>query len=335
LTHLVKPAPKSRRFRDLYRDYVGYLAPFIKRVDRWHQLPPFIVLKTIEYSVYRWYAPPIETWQNHKYELIYEITRHCTDRCQKCGIWGQPEGARIPVDQVIQSIISIRRNIEKVTITGGEPLIYMQDVIGLCQATHNAGIPTSVITNGCLIDDELLELIRDTHTELVISIDTLDESKWHQYRGRDHFDIVKRNLDKAVATVAENVCIQSVLADETKEDVPAVAEYCALNEITHYIQEYQDFGGTWHATSNDLLLDSGGVCSAWLNICIYPNGDVVKCFDHFRIPEASEPLGNIAEGSIVEILSSERCVQVMELMKRCDLPCKTLRCNQRGCRQYQ
>jgi len=305
------------------------MRPFIGRIERWHQLLPFIAFKTIEYSIYRWYEPPTETWRSHKYELIYEITRRCTDKCPKCGIWRQPEKTRIPVELVIQSIDRVRSNIEKVTITGGEPLIYMQDVRRLCQIAHYAGIPMSIVTNGYLIDDEFLELIRNTQTELVVSIDTLDESKWRQYRGRDHFQTVKANLDKAVNAIGEHLRIQSVLADETIEDIQPIAEYCALNGISHYIQEYQDFGGTWHPATDNVASDSEETCSAWLNICIYPNGDVVKCFDHFRLTEAREPLGNIENESMPSILSSLRCTQVTELMKHCDLPCKRLRCNQK------
>ena len=47
--------------------------------------------------------------------------------------------------------------------------------------------------------------------------------------------------------------------------------------------------------------DDGTPCAARKNICIYPNGDVVKCFDHRRIPLAKQPLGNIGEQDIIEI----------------------------------
>jgi radical SAM protein with 4Fe4S-binding SPASM domain len=91
------------------------------------------------------------------------------------------------------------------------------------------------------------------------------------------------------------------------------------------VQPYQDFGGTWHGAG--AYRDSGVACAARKNICIYPNGDVVKCFDHRRIPLAKEPLGNIATEDIVAILCKRRSTEVSRIMKGCNLPCKQLSCN--------
>ena len=68
-------------------------------------------------------------------------------------------------------------------------------------------------------------------------------------------------------------------------------------------------------------------CAARKNICVYPNGDVVKCFDHRRISLAKEPLGNIAKQDIIEILSTKRSTQISKIMKTCDFPCKNMSCN--------
>jgi len=68
-------------------------------------------------------------------------------------------------------------------------------------------------------------------------------------------------------------------------------------------------------------------CAARKNICIYPNGDVVKCFDHPRIPLAKQPLGNISEQDIIEILCTKRSTEVSKIMKTCNFPCKAMSCN--------
>ena len=86
-----------------------------------------------------------------------------------------------------------------------------------------------------------------------------------------------------------------------------------------------DFGGSWHSAGAGL--GNGEPCAARKNICIYPNGDVVKCFDHHRIPLAREPLGNIAKEDIIPILCRRRATEVSRIMKTCDFPCKQLSCN--------
>jgi hypothetical protein len=104
-----------------------------------------------------------------------------------------------------------------------------------------------------------------------------------------------------------------------------LAEFCAERGISHTVQPYMDFGGSWHPAS--AVSASGGACAARKNICVYPNGDVVKCFDHRRIPLAREPLGNIAEEDVIAILCKRRATEVSRLMKSCDLSCKQLSCN--------
>lgn len=72
-------------------DYFGEIVPFARRIDRKLVAVPLILLKTIEWSIYRWYKTPIRRFYGVKgNELIYMITRRCSDSCAK---WEDP-GAR-------------------------------------------------------------------------------------------------------------------------------------------------------------------------------------------------------------------------------------------------
>jgi hypothetical protein len=76
-------------------DYLGEMRPFAKRVEKKHLIIPLVLLKTIEWSIYRWYKTPIRRFYGVKgNELIYMITNACNDRCPKCGIWERPEPRR-------------------------------------------------------------------------------------------------------------------------------------------------------------------------------------------------------------------------------------------------
>lgn len=329
LISAVKPSYKPTRLKDLIRDFTGYVTPFIDRIDEWYNIPPFLFLKTIEYSIYKFYEPRNESWRNYKYELIFKISSRCTDRCPKCGVWKQPEYSRVSIERVIQTVRSIGRNLWSVTITGGEPLLFMNDVLRLSEVTAEMGIPTTIVTNGFLITEEFLQRVRALKRNLFISIDTIDERRWVQFRGRHHYKKVMENLARAVEIVGENLSVQSVLAQETVNDVPLVADFCLSQGISHHIQNYQDFGGIWHPTKPIQNENNPVPCSAWLNICLLPNGDVVKCFDHVRIPSAREPLGNINTDSIESIFGNQRTAEITRIMRRCNLPCKMLRCNQK------
>ena len=121
-----------------------------------------------------------------------------------------------------------------------------------------------------------------------------------------------------------------MLSKESAEEIPKVIEWCKQQGIQHNTQFYQDFGAyNWHnpTTTEKVDYDNDTPCAARKNICVYPNGDVVKCFDHRRIPLAKQPLGNIAKQDIIEILSTKRSTEISKIMKTCNLPCKNMSCN--------
>lgn len=79
-------------FTHVFNDYMGEIKPFIKRINKKHLLIPLVILKSMEWSIYRWYKTPIRRFYGVKgNELIYMITKRCNERCAKCGIWQTPE----------------------------------------------------------------------------------------------------------------------------------------------------------------------------------------------------------------------------------------------------
>lgn len=312
-----------------FYDYMGEIKPFAKRIERWYLVVPLIILKSIEWSIYRWYNTPIRRFYGVKgNELIFMITRRCSDRCAKCGIWKNPESneEHLDIKHFVNCLHRLHENLYQVTLTGGEPLIYIDDVLQIATESKKLGVPLITVTNGVLVTEEFLEAYAELDHNLVISIDTLDKNKWKSFRGKDHYSLVMNNIRLAKSILGDNLRIQSVLAKETESDIPEIVSFCMDQSIPHIIQPYMDFGGHWCSASKKVC-DNGFACAARKNICIYPNGDVVKCFDHHRIPLAEIPLGNIAEEDIVTILCKKRSTEVSRIMKTCDFPCKQLSCN--------
>lgn len=314
---------------DTFRDYWGEIIPFAKRIDRKLLIAPLVIFKSIEWGIYRWYKTPIRRFYGVRgNELIYMITRHCTDKCAKCGIWKAPESEdeHIPVSCFIDCMNRLQDNLYQVTLTGGEPLVFKNDILLIAREAAKQKVPMVTVTNGVLIDKAFLEEYGKLGHILVISLDTLDMDKWLSFRGQDHYETVIQNIRLAIEILGKQLKIQSVLSDESRDDILKVKAFCDEHSISHVIQPYMDFGGYWHSTA-PYNAETGEACAARKNICIYPNGDVVKCFDHYRIPLAREPLGNIAREDIVAILCKKRSTEVSRMMKGCNLPCKQLSCN--------
>ena len=174
-------------------------------------------------------------------ELIFKITNRCTDRCAKCGIWRNPDGDRVPVEVVERCVFDLVKRLGAFTITGGEPLLYHDEVCRLARLSTTLDIPLTVVTNGVLLDvDVLNELKRGRHT-LVVSLDTLNPSRWIEFRGRDNMARVMKNVADAIQHLGKRVKIQSVLAQETADELPAVAEMCRKAGIDHFVQTLHGF----------------------------------------------------------------------------------------------
>ena len=318
-------------FTHVLHDYMGEMRPFIKRVRSPHLLLPMVLFKSIEWGIYRWHKTPIRRFYGVKSnELIYMITNACNDRCPKCGIWERPEprDQHLLVMHFIKCLKRLHHNLYQVTITGGEPLLFKKDVMLIAEQARNLNVPMVIVTNARFIDEEFLTRYKELGHILVISVDSVERDKWNEFRGKKNFDIVMPKILLAKQILGDQLRIQSVLSKESAEEIPKVKKWCDQHNIQHNIQLNQDFGGSWtNASTREAAYDNGTPCAARKNICVYPSGDVVKCFDHRRIPLAKEPLGNIAKQDIIEILCTKRSTEVSKIMKTCDLPCKNMSCN--------
>lgn len=314
------------------QDYLGEIVPFTKRVKNPCLKIPMALLKSVEWGIYRWHKTPTRRFYGIKSnELIYMITNACNDRCPKCGIWERPEpkSQHLMIGHFINCLKRLHHNLYQVTLTGGEPLLFKRDVMLIAEEAKKLGVPMVTVTNARLVDEEFLNTYKDLGHILVISVDSVEREKWNEFRGRTSFDIVMPRIILARRILGDQLRIQSVLSKESAPEIPKVIEWCKHHGIQHNTQLYQDFGAyNWHnAVSEQEMVDDGTPCAARKNICIYPNGDVVKCFDHRRIPLAKEPLGNIAKQDIIEILCTKRSTEVSKIMKGCNFPCKNMSCN--------
>lgn len=328
---IYKRNSNQANFSHTIHDYIGEIRPFAKRVENPLLVIPMILLKSIEWSIYRWYKTPIRRFYGVKgNELIYMITKRCSDRCPKCGIWKNPEpnDQHLKVHHFINCLRRLHHNLYQLTLTGGEPLLFKKDVILIAEEAKKLNVPMVIVSNGRFLNESFLTRFKELGHILVISVDSVDKKKWNEFRGRNNFDIVMPKIMLAKQLLGDNLRIQSVLSKESADEIPKVVDFCKKNNIPHNIQYNQDFGGNWtNLLNNTVNYNNDTPCAARKNICIYPNGDVVKCFDHRKIPLAEKPLGNISKQDIIEILCTKRSTEISKIMKTCNHPCKNMSCN--------
>ncbi|MEI6587359.1 MAG: radical SAM protein [Candidatus Moraniibacteriota bacterium] len=124
---------------------------------------------------------------------MVEPTTFCQLNCPKCYREVGKEGSRpinIDLDIVRKEIDELKkiRNIETVTLAGGDPLLYPH-IIKLVKYCRKINIKVRICTNGILLDSELLIKLRNAGTnEVLIHLDKYqgrgDENEQYAIRKR-------------------------------------------------------------------------------------------------------------------------------------------------------
>lgn len=128
------------------------------------------------------------TFTCKKKTAYWRITENCNCNCQYCFIEkNKTHGdTRIP-DSVIQKVMTVidQNNIEKLVISGGEPLL-VDNLTNIVKEVSNANggeLKISICTNGLLDFDDFEELSRlPQFQKFVVSLDGYDQSTYGRFK---------------------------------------------------------------------------------------------------------------------------------------------------------
>jgi len=106
----------------------------------------------------------------------FHIVKPCNMKCKFC--YATFEDMRIinqlPLFDAKTILYKLRQaGLKKITFAGGEPLLYKY-IIDIVQYSKDIGLTTSIITNGSLLTDKLLDIFKDKLDWIGISIDSID-----------------------------------------------------------------------------------------------------------------------------------------------------------------
>ena len=114
--------------------------------------------------------------------LFLEVTLRCNAKCEHCGssCGGIIPKDEISAEQLKKTLLEIHEKYGApnvfLTVTGGEPLM-RKDLFDIMKYAVSLGFRWGMTTNGMLIDEEVIEKMRDTNFESIsISLDGLKET---------------------------------------------------------------------------------------------------------------------------------------------------------------
>jgi GTP 3',8-cyclase len=162
-------------------------------------------------------------------DLRLSVTDRCNFRCVYCM---DPEVRFLPKRQLLRAVELVRLariaaglGVEKIRLTGGEPLVYpeLDQVIGGIAAL---GLEVALTTNGSLLDGARAEALRAAGlTRLTISIDSIHRERFaHITRSTSTPETVLQAISSAIAAGLGPVKVNAVAVRGLNEgELPALA----------------------------------------------------------------------------------------------------------------
>lgn len=172
-------------------------------------------------------APPLTA--------VVKVTSKCNLRCRYCNIWKyQDRFQDLSVKQVNKIFISLRNlGVRIVTITGGEPLLYLnlEEIITLVKRYY---MRAHVITNGILLtNDKVIKLVEAGTDSIIFSLDTFDPELYKYLTG-------------ALFKFAEQALESLFYVKKKYQDIDVAVNYVInrynIGEIVSFAKRVTDYG---------------------------------------------------------------------------------------------
>mgnify|MGYP005756662077 CR=1 FL=1 len=175
----------------------------------------------------------LNDWRQNVKNLYIDLTSRCNLHCEHCcSSYGDIPAHDLSFEQLIQLVKwADTKNIESITLTGGEIYI-LKDVNEKIKYTRNhfSG-KISIITNGTLITDSDIDILKECINNVSISLDGYDLESVERIRGKHVFEKVMRLIPKLKEKGIEKISLSMVLVRENKEHREKFLDLCEKLEV--------------------------------------------------------------------------------------------------------
>jgi GTP 3',8-cyclase len=213
--------------------------------------------------------------------LRVSVTDRCNLRCTYCM---PPEGIRLidhhdilRYDEIVEAVkFAVSLGIDKVRITGGEPLVRKGITDLVRMLSHIEGIKDlSMTTNGILLQEYAYELKAAGLHRVNISLDTCDPDRYKQITRQGELTDVIKGIVAAQKAGLHPIKINCVIKKSPEEpDAVGVAKFCAdMGLQIRFIKEMDLEKGRF----SKVIGGTGGACSICNRLRLTANGNILPC----------------------------------------------------------
>lgn len=146
----------------------------------------------------------IHTNMSHLGRLVINVSNDCNMRCRYCyangGSYKNKRNliTRENLTRTLDLFYELFHSIEVIQLFGGEPTLNLEAIrnVGEYVYTHNYQTQVGFVTNGTLINDDLIEIINKYHMNVTVSIDV--EQLHNELRpfnnNRPSYNLIRKNI---------------------------------------------------------------------------------------------------------------------------------------------
>lgn len=242
--------------------------------------------------------------RRHNY-LRISLTEKCNLRCQYCmpqeGVKLSPRSQLLTTEELLTlARLFVRQGVNKIRLTGGEPLIRPDVLHIIAELRKLEGLKTIAVTTNGMNLSRLLPGLKKAGVDLLnISLDTLVPAKFEFIARRKGFHKVREGIEEAIEMGYNPVKVNCVVMRGLNED--ELIDFVSLTErkpLDVRFIEYMPFDGNrWNfkmMVSFQEMLDC--IKQKWPNLEPVP-GEETDTAKAFRVPGFQGQLGFITSMS--------------------------------------
>lgn len=169
--------------------------------------------------------------------LRVSVTDRCNFRCQYCmpaeGVNWIPHNDILRYEEMLQVVRAcVNLGVDKVRITGGEPLLRKGILSFIRQIADVPGIrEVGLTTNGTLLEENASLLKEAGVSRVNVSLDTMKRNRFQELTGQDALDKVLAGIQKA-EEIGFSIKINMVVMKDFNSD--EIADFVALARVKAY-----------------------------------------------------------------------------------------------------
>ena len=180
---------------------------------------------------------------------VFGITRKCNSRCSYCPIWklNSTNLEQPSLDEAKEALRQLALlGVRKVTISGGEPLLWPHLPELVRYGAKEQGLIINVLTNGLLLNGERVYTLVEAGVSVIgLSLDSLRPEVYFALRGvaLEKIDRARRELEQIARKGIAKVGLTAVVTMLNLPDLLEVAEYAKQHNMGLSLQPYNPVHG--------------------------------------------------------------------------------------------